>query len=104
MLDQVIASDIKIITITGTTAYQTLDQLVRVANAAKASPADFIPKNSVIQVVLVPNGTALLCDRFTEDSVTISAGTRYVYPVLDALNKLTLKNAVTVTLEIYYGR
>lgn len=100
---QTIAKDIRIVSVTSTTSYQTLRALIDTALAAKSAPATTFPNTDVIQVAITPSANLLVRDSITQDDLTLGSGIRFVFPVEDCLEKIVVKNAATVLVEVYFG-
>lgn len=98
-----IAKHLRIVSVTGLTSYQTLRTLVDTILVLKTPPANVLPDTNIIQVAITPGGNLLVHDAITEDDFTLASGTRMVFPLEDALEKLVVKNAVTIVVEIYFG-
>lgn len=95
------AHDFRIITLTSTTTAQTLRKLIndRLATITKSLPTT----GSIIRIGITCSANTEMRDGQFEEALTLSSSTRYVFDILDPLDKITLKNSATVTLEIYWG-
>jgi hypothetical protein len=98
-----IAKHVRILNVTGLTSYQPLRALVDTALGAKSPPANTFPNTNIIQVALTPSINLLVRDAISQDDMTLLAGVRLVFPVEDVLEKIVVKNAATIALEIYFG-
>lgn len=98
-----VADEIRIISILSTTTRTPIRTLIDVALAAK-NPVlgwDDMPKGSVVKLVLIPGASVLVSDPQLVDETAITARTEYC--VMDAHEKLCLKNAATVLVELHFG-
>ena len=93
------ASDIQIITLTSTTTAKTIKQLVAAAGRT-------LLNTNVIGVrILPPSANVEVGDPKTTDKWTMATTSQPIlYSLEDAHEKITLKNAATVTVEIFYGQ
>lgn len=100
MFAPTISRNFRIVNVTSTTTAQTLQKLLETALALKSAPANSLPDKSLVQVAFTPSVAVEVSDPITNDPVTIS--TRTVYPLSNALTQLAIKNAATVSVELYY--
>lgn len=108
MYDDVMATDIDIVSITSTTTAQPIGKLIADAYAAK-TPAvvwPVLPRREVRKIIITPSADVTIQDtrNTTPDQITIASGAAKTFDVLNAQDKLMIKNAATVKVEIYYGR
>lgn len=101
MFAPTLANDIRIVNVTVTGTATSLQQLVDTALGAKAAPANSLPSKTIVQVCLTSSATVEVSDAITGDALSMIADIRTVFPISD-LFRLKLKNAATVSVEIYY--
>jgi len=94
-----VATEFRLLNVTGLTSLQPLSKLVQTALDAKSAPADELPDKTLAEISLTPSADLLVGDPITGDTVTISA--RTTYP-LSSLEKISVKNAVTIGVEMYF--
>jgi|3_EtaG_2_1085321.scaffolds.fasta_scaffold00608_11 hypothetical protein len=94
-----IATNYRLLNVTGLTTLESLDKLVETALALKSAPADALPEETLVEIALTPAADILVGDPLTTDTMTVS--TRTVFPV-SSLTKIAIKNAVVVSVEMYF--
>lgn len=94
-------SDYRIVNVTATVGGNILGDLVRAVIAGKAAPANALPTGELLRVDILPSASLEVRDIFTGDAMAIT--TKLSLPVLDAMDKITVKNAATVSVELFYG-
>ncbi len=95
-----LAKDFRFISVTSAIGATNLGKLVRDAFAAKALQ---MPTAGIVAIVLTPTANVVLTDSITNDAITVTtAGKRM--DVSNPLDRLSLTNAATVIVELYYGR
>lgn len=106
MYDSQIAADVRILSITSTTAFQPIGKLITDTYAAK-TPAltDQLVRKEVIRLVITPSADVLIADvhNTTPDYITIANGVSRTFDLLNAHDKLLIKNSATVKVELYLG-
>lgn len=103
MLDQTIARKYRIVNVTSTTTAQILGDLVRTAIAAKSAPANVLPSNDILQIAITSSANLEVRDTFTGDALTLASSTRLVLPSANVMDQITVKNAATVNVELFFG-
>ena len=93
--------DIRIVSITSTTTAQPIGKLIndRLTALSQSLPE----KIAVLRIVIKPGANVTIQDIKTTDEVAVLSGVEKEYPVLNAHEKLLIKGAGTVLVELYLG-
>lgn len=94
------ARTVRILTVTSTTTITPLRTLIDAALVVKGTK---LPNNEPIEVRLSPDVDIEVADIENTDPLIIIGGTTWIAPSREALDVLTIKNAATVVLEMFFG-
>jgi hypothetical protein len=103
MYDRSVASDVRILNVTSLAGVQTMRQLVNTALALKTGAAATLPTSGIAQIAITPAAAVTVGDVITGDGAPVAANTRVVYPLNQAIDRLTLTGAGVVSIEIYFA-
>ncbi len=96
MRRETFASDIQIVTVTSTTTATKIKDLIGVTLKGT---------NVIGMRILPPSASVEVGDPFTTHKWTmLTTSNPIMYELEDAHEKITLKNAATVTVELFYGQ
>jgi hypothetical protein len=106
MYNSQIAADVRIVSITSTTTAQPIGKLINDTYLAK-TPAivDALMNKEVIRMIITPSADVLINDihNTTPDTITVASGVSKTFDLLNAHDKLMIKNSATVKVELYLG-
>lgn len=103
MFETAIFHNYRIVVVTSTTSAQVLKALIDAVVAGKSAPANVLPSNEILQMALTCSANMEFRDVFTGDLMTLTSGVRYVFPVINMADKVTVKNAGTIVCELFFG-
>jgi len=96
------AENYRAIIVASVAGEKSLKVLIDAALAAKSAPANTLPEGTIIQIALTPDATLLWADSITKDFASLAANTRKIFPFIDPLSNLIVKNAANVLVELYF--
>lgn len=99
MYNTTIAKDYRIVNVTSTTTRQPLRKLV---DDVLAAATKTLPPGVIIQIALTASADTLISDPEYVNEMTLPGNVRTIYPVLDALNKICVKNDATINVEMFF--
>jgi hypothetical protein len=103
------SQQIRILSVSSGASHSPLRTLIntRLASLGKELPKESLntwaPNLPIIGVAITPSADLLVADTEFGDEVTVTSGTRREYWVDNVIDKITLKNAVTVKVELFMG-
>ncbi len=106
MYNDFVSADVRIVAITSTTTAQPIGKLIADAYAAKTPAlANVLTSKEVRRMVITPSADVIISDTLntTPDTITVASGISKTFDLLNAQDKLMIKNAATVKVELYLG-